>query len=246
MLKRTTKRAGYILAPQLTEDILTYRQLSKELQALQDLRAHTQDLGCLVDYLCMPGTFAACQKKNEILGLLSLLRSRPPRRICEIGSARGGALFLFSQIAAADAAILSVDIAYNRPRCWAHRRLGHESQKITCMGADSHSSRTLAEVRRWLGNDKIDFLFIDGDHSFDGVSSDYSMYSPWVRPGGIIAFHDIIPDYRTRYGTPTEAYVGEVPRFWSELKQTCGCRASELIEDPMQDGMGIGVLWSPE
>jgi hypothetical protein len=29
------------------------------------------------------------------------------------------------------------------------------------------------------------------------------MYSPLVRKGGIIAFHDIIPDYYTRYGIKT-------------------------------------------
>lgn len=37
----------------------------------------------------------------------------------------------------------------------------------------------------------LDFAFIDGDHSFDAVASDFAIVSPWVREGGVIAFHDV-------------------------------------------------------
>ncbi len=36
----------------------------------------------------------------------------------------------------------------------------------------------------------INFLFIDGDHSIAGCTSDFEMYSPKIVPGGFIAFHD--------------------------------------------------------
>jgi hypothetical protein len=38
--------------------------------------------------------------------------------------------------------------------------------------------------------DKINFLFIDGDHSIEGASYDFENYSPKVVKGGLIAFHD--------------------------------------------------------
>ena len=38
--------------------------------------------------------------------------------------------------------------------------------------------------------DGIDILFIDGDHKYGSVLSDYLLYSPLVRKGGIVAFHD--------------------------------------------------------
>jgi MMP 1-O-methyltransferase len=38
--------------------------------------------------------------------------------------------------------------------------------------------------------DKIDFLFIDGDHSIDGCKTDFDLYSPKIVSGGFIAFHD--------------------------------------------------------
>lgn len=38
--------------------------------------------------------------------------------------------------------------------------------------------------------DKIDFLFIDGDHSVEGCKTDFDLYSPKIVSGGFIAFHD--------------------------------------------------------
>ncbi|HZY81119.1 MAG TPA: class I SAM-dependent methyltransferase [Cyclobacteriaceae bacterium] len=37
---------------------------------------------------------------------------------------------------------------------------------------------------------KIDFLFIDGDHSIEGAKFDFESYSPMLAKGGLIAFHD--------------------------------------------------------
>jgi predicted O-methyltransferase YrrM len=38
-----------------------------------------------------------------------------------------------------------------------------------------------------------DFLFIDGDHSFEGVKHDILRYVPMVNVGGYICFHDFAP-----------------------------------------------------
>jgi len=75
---------------------------------------------------------------------------------------------------------------------------------------DSHDSRTLERVKKILGGEELDFLFIDGDHTYEGVRRDFEMYSPLVRRGGVVAFHDVVP------GSPE--YVGGVPRFWNEIK----------------------------
>ncbi|MBR8834058.1 MAG: class I SAM-dependent methyltransferase [Stigonema ocellatum SAG 48.90 = DSM 106950] len=36
----------------------------------------------------------------------------------------------------------------------------------------------------------IDFLFIDGDHSYESVKKDWDLYSSLLKPGAIVAFHD--------------------------------------------------------
>lgn len=44
-----------------------------------------------------------------------------------------------------------------------------------------------------------DFMFIDGDHSLEGIKRDWSDWSSEVSPGGIIALHDTkIPDHNPR------------------------------------------------
>ena len=37
---------------------------------------------------------------------------------------------------------------------------------------------------------KIDLLFIDGDHSYEGVKKDFELYSQLLTPNGIIIIHD--------------------------------------------------------
>jgi hypothetical protein len=59
------------------------------------------------------------------------------------------------------------------------------------------------------------------------------MYSPLVREGGIIAFHDICPH-------PPETKC-EVNRFWNEIKQRY--KFAEIVEDRDQKWAGIGVLY---
>jgi hypothetical protein len=51
----------------------------------------------------------------------------------------------------------------------------------------SHDIRTFNKVKG-----KYDVLFIDGDHSYEGIKKDYEMYRGLVRKGGIIAFHDVV------------------------------------------------------
>lgn len=37
----------------------------------------------------------------------------------------------------------------------------------------------------------IDMLFVDGDHSYEGVKKDIDLYFPKIKSGGIVAMHDI-------------------------------------------------------
>ena len=37
----------------------------------------------------------------------------------------------------------------------------------------------------------IDLLFIDGDHSYEGCKADWDLYSPYLKSGSCVIFHDI-------------------------------------------------------
>lgn len=100
--------------------------------------------------------------------------------------------------------------------------------------------KTVLRVTSFLAGRKIDFLFIDGDHEYNGVSKDFHSYRQLVATNGVISFHDIVPDYLTRYNKNTGMWVGEVPKFWSEIKTKYN--SDEIVENYEQDGLGIGVL----
>jgi hypothetical protein len=42
---------------------------------------------------------------------------------------------------------------------------------------------------------KIDFLFIDGDHSYEGVKKDFELYSKLLSNNGVIILHDSDPNF---------------------------------------------------
>jgi SAM-dependent methyltransferase len=39
---------------------------------------------------------------------------------------------------------------------------------------------------------KLDFVFIDGDHSYENCSADFNIIKPYLYPGSIVVFHDSI------------------------------------------------------
>jgi len=184
-------------------------------------------------------SIAPSQVEQEVSELLSLVRDIKPKTVMEIGSARGGTLFLFTRVASPDAALLSIDLpegrfggGYPKHMIPLFRSFADKGQSIHLIRADSHSPETLNEVRKVLGRRSLDFLFIDGDHTYEGVRRDFEMYSPLVREGGAIAFHDICPG-------PAEK-VGGVPDFWQEISAKQACRS--IVKDHRQSGCGIGVL----
>lgn len=180
------------------------------------------------------------QKEYEFLHLLHKMSKQEFGYLTEIGTAAGGTYYLLCKVAQTDATIITIDI--DRPQ-WRKRLLetyALEGQTGIVMKGNSQEQDTVKFVREVLNGNELDFLFIDGDHSYNGVKQDFLNYSPLVRTGGWIAFHDIVPDYLTRYGIQTNSYTGGVPKFWNEIKHKY--KHFEIVEDPNQDGFGIGVL----
>ena len=74
---------------------------------------------------------------------------------------------------------------------------------IAALGLSEHVSivrSTSEEAARDWGN-PIDLLFIDGDHSYEGVKRDWELFIPHVKPFGVVVFHDTIwnlPPYNER------------------------------------------------
>jgi predicted O-methyltransferase YrrM len=205
------------------------RKLRRELPAVESLEDAIDYVFAFdVDEL----NIRPAQVRSEIAQLLDLaVRRGPPAAVLEVGTASGGTLFLLARAADSEAIIATIDITYPE-RAVMYRTFARNQQRVEMIHADSHDPRTRDRVKRLLGHRQVDLLFIDGDHSYEGVRRDFDLYSPLVGKGGMIALHDIVP------GPPV--LVGDVPRFWEELKRTR--TTHELVENCDQGAYGIGVV----
>ncbi|MCK5569786.1 MAG: class I SAM-dependent methyltransferase [Spirochaetes bacterium] len=177
------------------------------------------------------------QNPTEIEELYRTICKLRPKRVLEIGTARGGTLYLWTQAATADAVIVSVDLpegefggAYPTCRVPFYQAFKRPEQKLHLLRKDSHQANTVEEVIGLFNKDPIDFAFIDGDHTYEGVKADFLNYGPFVRPWGLIGFHDILP----RPDLPAI----QVDRFWKEVKKKY--HTKEII-GPDESGRKIGI-----
>jgi predicted O-methyltransferase YrrM len=192
----------------------------------------------LVDISMQCPAIAPQQIKSEFLELAELVEKQNCKNILEIGTYRGGTLFVFSQLSDPKATIISLDYSMTFIGKFLRiaqspflKRFIRRGQSLFLLRKDSHSPKTLAMVQDILKGQKLDFLFIDGDHRYSGVREDFEMYAPLLRSGGILAFHDV-----ARKEAPDEVY-----KLWDEIKP--GYKHTEFVHRTDSGAMGIGVLW---
>lgn len=128
-----------------------------------------------------------------------------PMVILEIGTGRGGSAHIWSELFHVDV-LITIDIAKKPEDALIVEKNNH----YYLWEHDSRDNRTYEKVKNILGSRKIEFLFIDGDHSLSSVSLDWATYSPLLLDGAIVALHDIV--YMNK-----ESH--QVPIFWEEMKK---------------------------
>lgn len=180
------------------------------------------------------------QIKEEIIVLMEILKEQKPKYVLEIGTAGGGSLFMLSQVIEDDAVLISIDLpngkfggGYPKNRITLYNSFARKGQKLELIREDSQSLESFNKIKMILKDNYLDFLFIDGDHSYEGVKKDFELYVPLVKKNGIIALHDIVQ------GLPEN--VGGVPKFWNQLKAKY--KHAEIVKDWKQGGYGIGVVY---
>jgi predicted O-methyltransferase YrrM len=234
VLARALRRAA--------EDVAAF-SVARELAAKATARPSIDEAVELVFRFGYPAFDVAIdpvQIRSELAEFAHLVASpAPPRAVLEIGTARGGTLFVLTSLAADDAVVMSVDLpygtfggGYSSRRARIYKRFGRPGQAVHVRRSDSHDERTLESVRQVFGDRPLDLLFVDGDHRLEGVVADLRMYTPLVRSGGVVAVHDIVPG--------TAEKVGGVPEVWRRLKAVNSTK--EIVHDWNQGGYGIGVV----
>jgi len=66
-----------------------------------------------------------------------------------------------------------------------------------------------------IAYDSLDFVYIDGDHSYDYVMTDIILWARRVRPGGIVSGHDYIGpnDYRHKFDINVKEAVDDYTKL---------------------------------
>lgn len=150
------------------------------------------------------------QDRKELMFFLQVIYQTigVPTKVLEVGVFKGGTLRLWQDLVqGGGSTIVGIDIVdytggYFRGDKRIHLLIGKSQDK-----------EIIEETKKILSSE-IDLLFIDGNHTYEIVKSDFENYSPLVRKGGIIAFHDIVSEEVS----PRSAPVGcQVKRFWREL-----------------------------
>lgn len=162
-----------------------------------------------------------------------------PQTVIEIGAHRGGTAVLFLELGAH---VVSVDLPEGPWGGLSHQETEERIRDLSARYGDRFRS-VLGDSRKLetKGNipirGQVDLLFIDGDHSYEGVRSDYEMYRSFVKPGGLIAFHDI-------KDSPFHREKGvEVARFWRELRESGQYQSIyEFANDQPWGGIGVVVV----
>lgn len=118
-------------------------------------------------------------------------------KIVEIGVFEGVNTKNFREVMKPDGLIIAVDpyprtlgglLGFGWIRRIAHSEVEDVSRgNVIWLETLGHLAPTAEKVKSQL---PIDFIFIDGDHSYEGLRGDWEAWSDCIEPGGIVALHD--------------------------------------------------------
>ena len=146
------------------------------------------------------------QGRDETIDFVSMLLKRNRlSSVLEIGlGSYGSTHFLWRLFFER---VITIEQSHERVRTFGtnlrafHRRWVLDGHRSAFLIGSSHSPETVEKAYR-CAKDGVDLLFIDGDHRYPSVLMDWLLYSPLVKPGGLIAFHDVAVTIDGSYGVP--------------------------------------------
>jgi len=194
------------------------RSSSGEFRALSDLMFPPFDGN--VDWKSGLGDHVYC--------LYGLARSLAPEVVVEIGSARGRSTCALALACRQNGRGKVYAIDPHNVNDWTESGTGGQTLPFLRERLHDYELEDWCEIIRGESKDAsqkwcrpIDLLFIDGDHTLEGVRQDFEQFSPWLRANGLVVFHDTA----WPYAADPEGYRGAFPKqlgvhvFMNELRE---------------------------
>lgn len=189
--------------------------------------------------------YGAAQKYKELCSMIQFINNRGLNKcILEIGTGRGGTFWLWCQLSEINGTVISIDMpdgefggGYSLSEIERFKTYKKSKQRLKLIRNDSHLSATENELKEFIGNKGVDILFIDGDHTFEGVKDDFYRYKKYVNPNGLIIFHDIV-----EHDKVPEC---QVKNFWDLIKENF--ESYEFVDKEFDDRGwgnwgGVGII----
>jgi predicted O-methyltransferase YrrM len=152
---------------------------------------------------------------DEAAYLYKVIKNLKSANIVEIGRFKGGGTFLMAAAMDNNSRLRSYDIHVKMTEFF-------DGQKMDQILQDSLNRYGLADkVEIIVGNscevnvgeEALDLIFIDGDHSYEGVKKDFLHWHKKIKPGGNVLIHDSAkPREFTTYHEEVARFVYEVER----------------------------------
>mgnify|MGYP001560589978 CR=1 FL=1 len=201
-MRRTTPRHHHSAGTRLTPIM---EQLDAWVARHGNGRYERGDWVPMQDFM-IPDDAGVQQDREEIKEFVSRILSRGRRGTAlEVGLGYYGSThflwrLLFDKV-------ITIEKSHERIRTFGtHLRTFHgrwvlDDHRSAFIVGMSYDPATIEKTYR-CAKGGVDLLFIDGDHQYASVLTDWLLYSPLVKPGGLVAFHDVALRVKDHYGVP--------------------------------------------
>lgn len=155
----------------------TIERLFHECEGFEEnIEYHSWDTDC----------FFPLQRRRELAAMMETASSLNPAVIMEVGTANGAGLVHWCLLPNMRR-ICAIEIRGTPYMDIFERTFPHID--FLWVAASSHAPEIVAQVKDWLGPDKFDCIFLDGEKS--KFLEDFNAYAPSVHKGGMVFMHDI-------------------------------------------------------
>jgi predicted O-methyltransferase YrrM len=142
---------------------------------------------------------------DEAAALYKVVKNLPHAQGVEIGRMKGGSTLMLASAVGPHGRLLSIDIE------------PHDDQALKNilrqMNLLERVELLIADANQVEHESHLDFVFIDGDHSYEGARKDHNKWGAKVRRGGFIIHHDM------GNGRPLSSQWESLAKLMSEIKR---------------------------
>lgn len=186
-----------------------------------NLLDHLQYRPRIYNFLHMAGLVSAKTQTSNAERACLCRHVSNARSAVEIGTFMGVTAAELAKALPQDAVLFCVDPYFDGQaiQSIAVRHLARQGQAGKVRMLQSTAKDVLGHLP-----EQVDFIFVDGDHSFEGLGEDWEVVRRILRPGGIAAFHDVNPQPDIRPSCEGairgfEEFIRPSPEF--RLIETC-------------------------